>query len=995
MMQHRRNIVFGLALWATLTGLWIITVYAQGGGIIESFNDPALPGWEISPPAEMIDGSLQLGPTGAAHLPQPIGDALVAVQVRRLTPGGGIQVRYRVSETGAYALQIEVDQLRIVREQAGISTILAASVIEFPQTAWITIELVLRGSQQQISIPEIGVELAAFDPDPLPAGGLIFYAAGETSAQFDNLTVHAVEVPAAANPEAPATEADQQTAPGAVLEMPDYGRLTWVRLGGPPGGLGYDIRMQPDDPDIMYVTDAHAGIHKSGDGGKTWFPINEGIDQFSGGIYPVFCVTIDPHQFDTIWIGTQFTGRIYHSTDGGETWEARDNGVASEGRSVRGITIDPNDPETIYAGVEVASAAWAGKNITRRFDLTQGEVYKSVDGGQSWRRIWSGDNLARYIWVDPRDSKRLYVSTGIFDRDAANSDIPHGEWGGVGILRSTDGGATWEVLDERNGLGGRYVPSLFMHPEDPDMLLAAVTGTGDTPGAYLTRNGGDTWTLVLAMPEGFGAEAVEIAVSDPKIWYIAAESRIWRSDNAGETWQEFPMRTSDRPAGLPIDLQVDPRDPYRIFVNNYGGGNFLSENGGETWVEASHGYTGLVVYSVIVDPAQSGMIMAKNFQSLDGGETWTPLPVPEFEAYALWPADSPDDIRVLGGSVELWAGKIGSPGWSSMPIVDLAAELAAGRIDDERMLIAAIGVSSADNQVIFAGYAHGNCAQGIWERCLGVSTPGFFRSMDGGSLWERLENVPWNPYATLSIEVDLQHAGRLYAGTAAGLYRSDDDGESWTHLKDLDRVTGQVPVIDWSLLPTGLESPIVYDVRVDPNNTDLIYAAASPGGVYRSEDDGTTWSQAAAGMDPNEPVYVVEPDPFRAGVVYASSMVSGVFVSTNSGESWSLLSQGLEIHNIRGLAISGDGRHIYAGSAGGGVYRLDLTGEPPAPAHAPAAASQPAAPTAGLEPDLTAEAVPSAEPEDGFRLPCIGGSLPLLILAGAVLLGRGWRGRES
>jgi photosystem II stability/assembly factor-like uncharacterized protein len=968
-----------LILAASMAWLSVTTGSAQEGELHETFDDPALPGWELSPPAVIKDGALELGPTGAAQLSQSIGDALITVQVIRLTAGGGIQVRYRASEAGAYTLQMDSGQLRIVREQDGLSAEMATARIEFPPTTWLTLELDLRSGQQQISIPEIGVDLATVDPFPLPAGGLIFYAAEETRVQFDNLNVQAIEVPLEPSQETAATAPAQQNAPSAALELPEYDQLTWTRLGGPPGGLGYDIRMNPDDPDIMYVTDAHAGIHKSVDGGRTWFPINEGIDQFSGGIYPVFSATIDPHHFDTIWVGTQFTGQIYRSTNGGKTWEERDQGLDSEGRSVRGITVDPNDPHTLYAGVEEASTAWAGKSIFKRFDLTKGEVYKSVDGGQSWHKIWTGDNLARYILVDPRDSNRLYVSTGIFDRDAANSDVPNGDWGGVGILRSIDGGLNWEVLDENNGLGGRYIPSLFMHPENPDVLLAAVTGTNDAPGAYLTRDGGDTWTLVLAMPEGFGAEAVEIASGEPDIWYVAAESLIWRSDDAGVNWQEYPMRTSDRPAGLPIDLQVDPRDPYRIFVNNYGGGNFLSEDGGETWVEASYGYTGLAVYSLIVDPQDPARVMAKNFSSFDGGQSWKPLPVPEFETYALLPSNLGQGAHLLGGSVELWAGAIGSPDWISTPLADIEAERDAGLIIDDRMQIEAIGVSSADSQVIFAGYANPNCPQGVWERCLGVPTSGFYRSADGGASWEK-QSVPWDPYATLSLEADPQHPGRLYVGTAAGLYRSEDDGENWVYLSDLDRVTGNVPVIDWSVIPTGLESPIVYDVDLDPADSELIYAAATPGGVYRSTDGGASWAQAAAGMDPNEPVFTVEPDPFRTGVIYASSTVSGVFVSTNHGNSWIPLSQGLEIRNIRGLSISGDGLHIYAGSAGGGVYRLDLTGEAPMPSRA----SQATSPERTATTVSPSEVEPSSSPMEQKGGWCPGSYLPLTFSLGLI-----------
>jgi len=86
---------------------------------------------------------------------------------------------------------------------------------------------------------------------------------------------------------------------------------TWIRLGGPPGGVGYDIYSDPSDPDIMYVTDAKAGIHKSDDRGKTWHLINEGIDLRQGpsnDAIPVFSMRIDPNNSDILWLGMQDLG---------------------------------------------------------------------------------------------------------------------------------------------------------------------------------------------------------------------------------------------------------------------------------------------------------------------------------------------------------------------------------------------------------------------------------------------------------------------------------------------------------------------------------------------------------------------------------------------------------------------------------------------------------------------------------------------------------------
>ena len=201
---------------------------------------------------------------------------------------------------------------------------------------------------------------------------------------------------------------------------PAYKTKTWVKLGGPPGGLGYDIRMDPQNPDVMYVTDSFAGIMKSLDGGKTWVPNNKGITPSIGPTYKIFSATIDPFDHNTIWIGTQNTGEIYRSTDGGQTWVRRDNGVLTTGgiRSVRGITIDPNHKNVVFVGVELQVDKWSdgtsGFSAEHYGIPTGGEIYRSRDGGANWTRVWQGDSLARYVWIDPRNSNRIYVSTGIF-----------------------------------------------------------------------------------------------------------------------------------------------------------------------------------------------------------------------------------------------------------------------------------------------------------------------------------------------------------------------------------------------------------------------------------------------------------------------------------------------------------------------------------------------------------------------------------------------------
>jgi photosystem II stability/assembly factor-like uncharacterized protein len=272
------------------------------------------------------------------------------------------------------------------------------------------------------------------------------------------------------------------------------------------------------------------------------------------------------------------------------------------------------------------------------FDHTMGVVYRTKDAGLNWTAIWRGDSLARYVWLDPRNPDTIYISTGFWDRMAANTDDDRNFPGGVGIVKSTDGGATWRALNENNGLSGLYVGSLFMNPANPDILLAGV-GNNRYPqnsGAYLSTDGGETWKRTLAT--GQNITAVEIVGSDPSIAYASSHDSFYRSADGGRTWKMmigagmngvFGWAPAGLRSGVPSDLEVDPRNPDRVFLNSYVGGNFLSEDGGRTWANASRGYTGAVLSNVAVDPSDHRRVYAVGrsgpFRSDDGGRNWMGL----------------------------------------------------------------------------------------------------------------------------------------------------------------------------------------------------------------------------------------------------------------------------------------------------------------------------------------------------------------------------------
>jgi len=341
------------------------------------------------------------------------------------------------------------------------------------------------------------------------------------------------------------SESSTEALAAATTEASAYLAPTWERMGGPPGGLGYDIRVNFDDPNIWYVTDAHSGFHISTDRGLTWAQSNAGIETRFGTIdVPVFSATVDPHDPNTIWVGTQLSGHIYKSTDGGGHWTAMEEGIQPRaGLSFRGFTVDPRSSDIVYAAAEVESFLYveAGRDDVHP-DGKGGRVYRTSDGGESWTLIWEGDALARYVWIDPNDPDTLYISTGFFDRYPLNLPEDYGasDAGGFGVYKSTDGGSTWSLSGEANGLGNSYVSTLYMKPDDPQTLLAGtgswIVGLVDLPdgdtiqpgGLFITQDGAKTWSQLVEY-EAF--VAVEYCEQDPNIAYAVSANAVYRSED--------------------------------------------------------------------------------------------------------------------------------------------------------------------------------------------------------------------------------------------------------------------------------------------------------------------------------------------------------------------------------------------------------------------------------------------------------------------------------
>jgi len=709
-----------------------------------------------------------------------------------------------------------------------------------------------------------------------------------------------------------------QPASGSTVPPPP-----WVKTGGPIGGLGYDVRYGGRidgalDNNVMYVTDNYSGVNKSIDGGRHWFTTNAGITKRSGtsnDAYPVFSLTVDPNNGNNIWIGLKDAIGVYKSIDAGASWIETTPAWAEPNFAFRGFSIQKGDSNIVYAAGEIPTGI-TGKE----FDKVRGRVFRTGDGGASWTEVWEGDNLARYVIIHPNDPNTLYISTGIFDREAYNSDcvaMPPAQPGGVGVIKATspDGGNSWNTVQINNGLTDLYVGSLVMHPTNPNILLA---GTGNNScsylpgyhtigGVFLSEDGGQSWTKTLVDDTII---SVEFSPSQPNIAYAGNRLRFYASVDGGHKWQlvagnNFLWGPRGVVAGFPIDILVDPNHPTTLFANNYGGGNVKSTDGGVTWSLASEGYTGALMFDLAINPNNPGLVYATArsgiFRSINGGGSWHGLLYPPVnnmvETYSV--VLKPDKPEIVLIAAEL-LGKVyrsddGGSSWTQVfTIPGVVPGDPTTAMGFKRMVFA-----PTSTDMIYAGTCMGINLLRSNSTCKGI-----YRSPDGGLTWEEANDENTANQCIHDIAIHPVYPGLIYAASnSGGLFRTFNGGADWERLQSL-------PAND------------VRSVAIRPDQPNIVYAGTQGKGIFVSIDGGDNWTPSVSGMNANENIWSIVFDPKWAGMAWAGSNISGVYQWDPIESLWVLRNSGLEMRAITHLEFSKTGSVLYANTWGGGVYRM-------------------------------------------------------------------------
>jgi photosystem II stability/assembly factor-like uncharacterized protein len=650
----------------------------------------------------------------------------------------------------------------------------------------------------------------------------------------------------------------------------------------------------------------------------------------------------------------------------------RNVGPYRGGRSVA-VSGVPNKPLVFFAG------------------YTGGGLWKTEDAGLSWYPI--ADEALQTgsvgdIAVAPSDPNVIYVGMG--------EHAPRGvmTFSGDGIYKSTDGGKTWIHLGLEKTL---HISDVVIHPQDADIVWVAAQGALHGPsadrGIYKTTDGGKTWKKVLYVDEDTGASSLSVDISNPRILYAATWQHrrlpwkvesggpgcgLWKSVDMGETWTKI---NNGLPAEMgKIGVSVSPANPERVYAiveaEKSKAGLYRSDNGGKSWQHLSSdaNITSRSWYymEILADPRQADVVYVLNSpltKSIDGGKTFTVIPVGHIDTHDLWinPEDTQNMILGDDGGAEITFN--GGRTWSSQNNQPTAQFY---RVNVDKQFPYHIYGGQQDNSSIII--ASRNNGRGItdkdWREGPGCESawvafdrPEDPRVLFGGCYQGYIDAMDTHTgeskdimsYPSLNLAVpprDMKYRFNWNAPIVASLHepgtiyhagnvvlRSRDKGMSWDVISpDLTRNEtdkqgpGGGPLTNEG---AGAENyNTIYYLAESPLEPGVLYTGSDCGLVHVSRDFGKSWQNITPEGLPECSIHAIEVSPHDPGTVYIAGtrfkfndFGSYTYKSTDYGKRWERIATGIreadylkvvrEDPATRGLLYGGAERGFYVSFNGG------------------------------------------------------------------------------
>ncbi|MEP6944431.1 MAG: hypothetical protein ABJA02_00830 [Acidobacteriota bacterium] len=357
-----------------------------------------------------------------------------------------------------------------------------------------------------------------------------------------------------------------------VFDTSAYAEMQWRMIGPFRGGRVNAVSGVPGQPNTFYFGSVGGGLWKSGNSGRTWSPVFD--DQKIASIGAIAVSSSSPN---TVYVGTgeadmrsqiTYGDGMYKSTDGAKTWTS----IGLENtRQIGRVAVDTRNPNVVFVA---ALGHVYGPNPERG-------VFRSKDGGKNWEKVlFKNDNVGAIdVAIDPTDSKVVYATLWNTRRPPW-SIYPPSYGAGGGIFKSVDGGTTWKQMDSGIPVDGQGRIGIAISPTNPKRIYAIVDATKG--GLFRSDDAGATWTLINDQKRiwGRGWYFCKVAV-DPKnadVVYVSNTS-VYKSTDGGKSMTAI----KGAPGGDDYhQLWIYPDDPNRMILASDQGA-VVSEDGAATW----------------------------------------------------------------------------------------------------------------------------------------------------------------------------------------------------------------------------------------------------------------------------------------------------------------------------------------------------------------------------------------------------------------------------
>ena len=689
-----------------------------------------------------------------------------------------------------------------------------------------------------------------------------------------------------------------------------------------------DIVINPHNPSTWYVGVGSGGVWKTDNGGTTWTPIFDHEDTYSIG-----CITIDPNDSETIWVGTgeNVSGRhvaygagIYRSRNGGKTWE---NMGLKESEHIGMIRIDPRDSDVIYVASQGPLWSAGGER----------GLYKSIDGGATLEKIL-GNGLGNTeiddhytgvseIHLDPRNPDVMYaVSWQKFRNVAVLMDGGPGS----GIHKSTDGGATWRELREGLPKEDMGKVGFAISTQNPDVVYATIELAHRKGGFFRSKNGGESWQKMNDyLSGGTGPHYYQEIFTDPHRFdrVYQMDVRLHVTHNGGKDFETMHSETKhvDHHA-----IAFHPTDEDYLLVGN-DGGVYESLDAGKTWrfmanMPISQFYKVAVDYD---EPFYNIYGGTQDNSSLGGPHrTDNVIGIRNSDWYLTLGADGHQSAADPTNPDIIYAnwqeGNLTRYDRATGESTYIRPQPSAGEVEERFNWDAPIVISPHNPKTLyFASYRvwRSDNRGDSWTTISGDLTrnqdrtkqPLMGRLWSADSNWDLGAMSQYNTITSLSESPIIK--GLIYAGTDDGLIHiTEDGGKSWRKIDTLPRVP---------------KNYFVNDIKADLHDSNSVYVVIddhksgdfSPY-VLKSENRGRTWRSIASNLPERHILWRIVQDHVNPELLFLGTEF-GVFFTVNGGDIWTKLSGNVPNIAFRDLAIQNRENDLVGATFGRSFYILD------------------------------------------------------------------------